>query len=100
MAPQGTQGAEGAEGAPGDPDGDLQEADGPEGLRVVVDREACIGAGDCVATAPTAFRLDGGNRVSLLDPRSTDARTLWRAAGRCPTDAIILEDAAGEQLYP
>ena len=67
---------------------------------MVVDREACIGAGDCVATAPTVFRLDGGNRVFLLDPRSADAKTLWRAAGRCPTDAIILEDAAGEQLYP
>jgi ferredoxin len=79
---------------------ELQEAAGPEGLRVIVDRAACIGAGDCVATAPAAFRLDGSNRVVLLDPRSTDAQTLWRAAGRCPTDAVILEDAAGEQLYP
>jgi ferredoxin len=95
MAPEGAQGGPG-----GGPGGDLQEADGPEGLRVVVDREVCIGAGDCVAAAPTVFRLDGGNRVFLLDPRSTDAQTLWRAAGRCPTDAIILEDAAGEQLYP
>lgn len=96
MAPQETPGS--------DPDGgqqdDLREAAGPDGLRVIVDRAACIGAGDCVATAPTVFRLDGGNRVVLLDPRSADAKTLWRAAGRCPTDAIILEDAAGEQLYP
>jgi ferredoxin len=90
-------------GGPPGPDGpgdDFQEAEGPDGLRVVVDRGACIGAGDCAATAPTAFRLDGSNRVVLLDPRSADARTVWRAAERCPTDAIILEDAAGEQLYP
>ena len=78
----------------------LLEAEGPEGLRVLVDREACIGSGDCVAAAPSAFRLDERNRVVLLDPRSVDARTLRRAAERCPTDAIILEDAEGEQLYP
>jgi ferredoxin len=96
MASPGAQDGAAAAGA-GD---DFREAEGPDGLRVIVDRAACIGAGDCVATAPTVFRLDGGNRVDLLDPRSTDAQTIWRAAGRCPTDAIILEDAAGEQLYP
>jgi ferredoxin len=84
----------------GEADEELIEAEGPGGLRVLVDREACIGSGDCVAVAPVAFRLDERNRVVLLDPRSADARILWRAAERCPTDAIILEDAEGEQLYP
>ncbi|MGH2350710.1 MAG: ferredoxin [Chloroflexota bacterium] len=79
---------------------EFQEKDGPDGLRVVVDRGACIGAADCVAIAPRVFRLDEQRRVTLLEPRSVDARTLRQAAERCPTDAIILEDEHGEQLYP
>jgi ferredoxin len=81
-------------------EGDFEEKDGPSGIRVVVDRAACIGAADCVGAAPTVFRLDERQRVTLLDPTSTDRRTLLRAAERCPTDAIILEDAAGNQIYP
>lgn len=73
---------------------------GPGGLRVIVDREACIGAADCVAAAPTVFQLDQSRRVTLLEPMSVDARTIRRAAERCPTDAIILEDEHGEQVYP
>ena len=84
---------------PGQED-DYQERPGPGGWRVVVDRAACIGAADCVAAAPTVFQLDQSRRVVLLDPTSVDARTIRRAAERCPTDAIILEDARGEQLYP
>lgn len=78
----------------------LQEGQGPDGLLMIVDRDACIGAASCVGIAPSVFRLDGRSRVVLLDPTSVDAATLWRAAQSCPTDAIILEDAHGEQLYP
>jgi ferredoxin len=46
------------------------------------------------------FRLDARRRVVLLDPMTVDERTLRRAAERCPTDAIILEDEHGEQIYP
>jgi ferredoxin len=67
---------------------------------VVVDRAACIGAADCVAVAPAVFRLDERSRVVLLDPTAVDERTIRRAAERCPTDAIILEDANGQQVYP
>jgi ferredoxin len=79
---------------------EFQEKPGPDGVTVVVDRTACIGAADCVAAAPTVFRLDEHNRVVLLDPRSVALSVLRRAAERCPTDAIILEDARGEQIYP
>jgi ferredoxin len=79
---------------------DEQSLPGPDGLVVIVDRSVCIGAGDCIAAAPTAFRLDSAKRVTLLDPASVDAMTLRRAAERCPTDAVILETADGEQVYP
>lgn len=78
----------------------IQETDGPAGLRVIIDRELCIGAGDCVAVAQAAFGLDRQNRVILLNPVSVAERLIWRAAERCPTDAIILEDAQGTPLYP
>jgi ferredoxin len=86
--------------AAGDEGADFQEGEGPDGLRLVLDREACIGAAECVAVAPAVFELDGGRRVRLRDPQGAPARAIWRAAERCPTDAIILEDARGEQLYP
>jgi ferredoxin len=79
---------------------EVQEKPGPGGLTVIVDRAACIGAADCVAAAPAAFRLDERSRVVLLDPTAVDERTIRRAAERCPTDAIILEDANGQQVYP
>jgi ferredoxin len=79
---------------------DLQEGAARGGLRVIVDRSLCIGSADCVAAAPTVFRLDARRRVVLLDPMTVDERTLRRAAERCPTDAIILEDEHGEQIYP
>ncbi len=73
---------------------------GPDGVRVIVDRVACIGAADCVAAAPTVFKLDHTRRVTLLEPQSVDARAIRRAAERCPADAIIIESATGEQIYP
>jgi ferredoxin len=81
-------------------DVEIQEKAGPGGWRVLVDRALCIGSADCVAAAPTVFGLDARRRVLLLDPTTVDERTLRRAAERCPTDAIILEDEHGEQLYP
>ena len=81
-------------------EGDFQDKPGPGGWRVVVDREACIGAADCVVAAPTVFALDHTRRVVLLDPYSVEERAIWRAAERCPTDDIILENARGDQLYP
>lgn len=67
---------------------------------VIVDRLACIGSADCVAAAPSVFKLDARRKVTLLDPMSVEPHVIRRAAERCPTDAIILEDEHGEQLYP
>ncbi len=79
---------------------EVQEKPGPAGLRVILDRALCIGAAECAAAAPMAFRLDARRRALLLDPQQADLRAIWRAAQSCPADAIILENEAGEQLYP
>jgi len=69
-------------------------------LKVRVDRELCIGVSNCVAIAPTVFKLDDENKAVVLDPSSVNDQTLLEAAESCPEKAIIIEDDEGHQLYP
>jgi len=69
-------------------------------LKIRVDRSLCIGVGNCVAYAPTVFKLDEDNKAVVLDPSSVDDATLLEAAESCPENAIIIEDDQGCQLYP
>ena len=69
-------------------------------MKVKIDRELCIGVSNCVAIAPTVFKLDDQNKAVVLDPGSVDEETLMEAAEGCPENAIIVEDDAGNQLYP
>ena len=65
-----------------------------------MDRNLCIGVGNCVGLAPTVFELDDENKAVILDPSSVDDETLLDAAESCPEQAIIVEDDEGRQLYP
>jgi ferredoxin len=69
-------------------------------VKVRVDKELCIGVGNCVAYAPTVFELDQENKAVVLDPSSVDDNTLLEAAKSCTENAIIVEDDEGHQLYP
>lgn len=69
-------------------------------MKVRVDRELCIGVGNCVAIAPSVFELDDENKAVAHDPGSVAEKTLMEAAESCPQDAIIIEDDKGNQLYP
>jgi len=69
-------------------------------LKVKVDKDACIGVGNCVAFAPTVFTLDKENKAVVLDAASVDFDTLLEAAKSCPENAIVIEDDEGLQLYP
>jgi len=69
-------------------------------LKVRIDRDLCIGVGNCVAAAPTVFKLDKSNKAVILKPESVDDDTLMNAAESCPVNAIIIEDDDGNQLYP
>lgn len=63
-------------------------------LRVGVDRHKCIGAGNCITLAPTAFdwlRGDFG-KAEVIDPESVDDELLRAAAFACPTAAIYVEE--------
>ena len=69
-------------------------------LRARVDRHRCIGAGNCITIAPTAFDWMKGDllKADVIDADSIDEELLRAAASSCPTDAIIIEEI--EQLLP
>ena len=69
-------------------------------MKVKIDRELCSGVSNCVAIAPTVFKLDDKNKAVVLDPDSVDEETLLEAAESCTENAIIGEDDEGIQLYP
>ncbi|MBU0624893.1 ferredoxin [Patescibacteria group bacterium] len=81
-----------------------------------VDRDTCIGAAPCVATASNVFELDDEqkaviklksgektsdrvSKIDLQDETITD-ETLLAAAQSCPVRAIYLYDEEGNQIFP
>ena len=69
-------------------------------MEVEVNKNRCIGVGNCVVFAPTVFELDQENKVVVLDPAPVDYETLLTAAESCPEQAITIEDDDGRELYP
>jgi class 3 adenylate cyclase len=61
---------------------------------VRVDRHKCIGAGNCITLAPTAFDWLKGDfgKADVVDPESVDDAELRDAAFACPTAAIVIEE--------
>ncbi len=68
--------------------------------RIVVDRQACIGAQSCVVVAPGVFQMDDGNLAYVTDPEGADDDTIMMAAQVCPVLAIYLYDEEGNKLFP
>ena len=69
-------------------------------LRARVDRHRCIGAGNCITIAPTAFDWLKGDllKAEIVDPTSVEEELLRDAAASCPTNAIEIEEV--EELLP
>ncbi len=69
-------------------------------MKVRVDRDLCVGIGNCVAVAPKVFQLDKENKARVIDISSADEDKIMSAAESCPVNAIIVEDDEGNQIYP
>lgn len=69
-------------------------------MKVKVDRDLCVGIGNCVAVASTVFKLDSENKAIVIDSSSVSEDKLVSAAESCPVSAIIVEDDHGNQVYP
>jgi len=65
-------------------------------VRITADREVCIGAGNCVLTAPDVFDQDDdeGLVVVLIPPEADppDAGAVRDAVARCPSRALRITD--------
>jgi len=69
--------------------------------RIVVDRQACIGARSCVVVAEDMFQMDDEDLAYITDPESyEDEETVKLAAEACPVLAIHLYDKDGKKLFP
>lgn len=60
---------------------------------VVVQADACVGAGQCALVAPDVFDQDDDGIVMLLEaePQGADAAVAARAAQLCPARAIAVQ---------
>jgi len=61
-------------------------------VHVEVNRDVCIGAGNCVLTLPAVFDQDDEGIVTLLetDPDDDDAGLVGRAVRLCPSGAVSI----------
>ena len=68
-------------------------------IAIEVDRDLCIGSGDCVASAPAVFELDDDGKATVIDPDGAPVDEIVEAAMNCPVTAIFVSGQEGE-LYP
>jgi len=68
--------------------------------KIVVDRNLCIGAASCIAVAPGVFELDSENKAVVYNDKGADDETILLAAKSCPTQAILIFDEEGNQIFP
>ena len=68
-------------------------------ISIEVDRDLCIGSGDCVDSAPEVFALDDEGKAIVLDTDAADVDDIVEAARNCPVTAIFVIGAEGD-IYP
>ncbi|HEY1738841.1 MAG TPA: ferredoxin [Acidimicrobiia bacterium] len=57
-------------------------------LDIRIDRDTCMGSGNCAFWAPGVFDLDDDGIAVVLDPTAADDDKIIMAAQGCPTQAI------------
>jgi ferredoxin len=60
------------------------------GIEVRIDREVCMGSGNCLFWAPETFDLADDGHATVLDPGASDEEKLRIAAEGCPVGAISI----------
>jgi len=59
-------------------------------LHIEVDREKCMGSGNCSFWAPGTFDLDGDGIAVVIDADGDPEDKILLAASGCPTQAITV----------
>ena len=60
------------------------------GVHVEIDRDRCMGSGNCVFEAPGVFELDDDGIATVLDPAAAPEGNVLDAARKCPSRAITV----------
>ena len=59
-------------------------------VEISIDRDTCIGSGNCGFLAPRVFDVDDDGSAYVLDPDGADLDTIETAARNCPTRSITV----------
>lgn len=68
-------------------------------IDIWIDRDTCMGSGNCQFWAPNVFDLDDEGTAFVIDPTGDPAEKVLLAAQGCPTQAISVFDA-GDKVAP
>ncbi len=63
------------------------------GFDVEIDRDVCMGSGNCTYEAPGVFDLDDDSVAVVLDVDAAPEGSVAAAADKCPTHAITIRYA-------
>jgi ferredoxin len=70
-------------------------------LKTTVNKVKCIGAEDCIQTAPGVFQLDNEGKSEVYNDNGAPDNVIMAAARGCPAKAILVVDEdTGAQLFP
>ena len=72
-------------------------------MRIIADKDRCIGSGQCALTAPDLFDSDDDGLVDVLDAEPDPSRlaAAREAVALCPSRALRLrEDSGAVQAGP
>ena len=59
-------------------------------IEITINRELCMGSGNCAFWAPGVFDLDADGIAIVIDPTAQPEDLIRNAAEGCPTQAISI----------
>jgi ferredoxin len=65
-----------------------------------IDRNLCVGFGDCVDEAPALFALDDDGIVKFISDEQAHEQHAIAACHACPVDALTALDEQAKQIAP
>lgn len=71
------------------------------GLKIIIDRDTCIGTANCIKLAGEVFELDDQKIVTFKPGKAEpDQKQLVEACSVCPVNALTAIDSDGNQIVP
>lgn len=61
-------------------------------IQISIDRDVCMGSGNCAFWAPTVFDLDAEGVAVIVEVDDTLIERIRSAVQGCPTQAITLQE--------